>query len=170
MDFDTMYKEHYNVVFRTAKSYLRNVEDAADATQETFISAYEHMDRYDGQRPVATWLVTICKNVCRDKLRKRKRENKVFSSENNPEIAKLLAEGQEDHTTPDSVLEAEERGLSLGQLYLKLQPKIQQALNSRFVDEDSYKEIAEKLDVPVNTAKTWVRRGRRQLEEILSPQ
>lgn len=170
MDFDTMYKDHFDRVLRTAKSFMRNNEDALDATQDTFLKAYESLDSYDGSSALSTWLTQICINTCKDKLRKRKRENKVIYSGDNPEVRQLLTVGEEDNVTPDSVLEAEEEGDTVDTLFLQLPSNIKQALHLKLVEGLGYKEIAAEMDTSINTVKTWVRRGRKKLQQAFSPQ
>lgn len=170
MDIESMYKEHYDKVYRTAVAFLKNREDAFDATQDTFLKASESLDSYDGSSSISTWLVNICMNTCKDKLRKRNRENKVLCSENSPEIASVLHAKLEDIETPDSVLEAEEGGQSFNELFTNLPENLYRAVSLRFLDDLSYKELAAELGVNINTAKTWVRRGRNQLMQAFSPQ
>lgn len=170
MDFNKIYKDYWEQLYSTAVSYLKNREDALDVTQDAFLSAYESLDNYDDSYSLSTWLTQICINKCRDKLRQRKRLNKVLYSENSSEVQALLASRQEDNTTPEQLLEAEEGGMSLEAVFLQLPANILQAVSLKLLEDKSYKEISETMGVPVNTAKTWVRRGRQQLLQAYSPQ
>ena len=58
----------YNLCYRM----LDEPEAAEDAAQETFLRAYQHLDRYDPQRPFATWLLSIAAHYCIDHRRRRK--------------------------------------------------------------------------------------------------
>ena len=63
------YQKHvYNLCFRM----LGEPETAEDAAQETFLRAYQHINRYDRKRPFATWLLSIAAHYCIDCLRRRK--------------------------------------------------------------------------------------------------
>tara|TARA_B100000749_G_C18032716_1_gene303932 strand:+ start:100 stop:519 length:420 start_codon:yes stop_codon:yes gene_type:complete len=64
----------YNVAFRM----LRNTEDAKDAVQEAFISAYRSFARFKGESKVSTWLYRIVVNACLVKSRKQKSRSKYL--------------------------------------------------------------------------------------------
>lgn len=170
MDIETLYKEHYDKVYRTAMAFLKDREDAYDATQDTFLKAHNALDTYDGTSAVSTWLVNICINTCKDELRKRKRENKLIYSDNAPELTAVMEAKLEDIASPLAVMEAEESESALNTMFLSLPDNLYRAVILRFLDDLSYKELAEELGVNINTAKTWVRRGRKQLMQAISPQ
>jgi len=165
MDFQTLYDTHFDRVKRTAKAFLHNEEDALDAVQDTFLKAYESLDSYDeSASSISTWLVMICKSICQDKLRKRKRENKVFVNlEENDNIRK------DETSSPDLLMEAEEDEVALRLEFEKLPDKVKTAFTLRHYDGLSYKAIAEEMNVSINTVKTWIRRGRNTLLQKISP-
>lgn len=167
MDFDKIYTDHFDQIKRTAMSFLRNEEDALDVTQDTFVSVYESLDQYDKSSSLSTWITQICINKCRDKLRKRKKEKRMFV----PLTTKNehLLDSREEVTTPDNILEAEEDEKQIFSQFLGMPDNIREALTYRLVNNYSYKEIAELMAIPINTAKTWVRRGRMQLSKTISP-
>lgn len=165
MDFNKLYQDNYNQVLRTAKAFLKHEEDAKDVAQDTFIKVYDSLDSYDPNYNVSTWITEICINKCKDKLRKRNRENKVFSVNNDKN--EYLLDSMEDQTTPDMILSAAEDEAQLMSCFLNLPVNLSQALTLRFSDELTYKEIGERLKIPENTAKTWVRRGRKQLLQVI---
>lgn len=168
MDFTQLYTDHYDHVLRTARNYLRNHGEAEDAAQDTFLEAYESMDSYDESYAVATWLNRICVNKCRDKLRRRKLENKSFvaMTDNNEHLLDI----QEDLDSPERVMEAEENANKVLQLFLSMPDNISNALTLRLIDGLSYKQVAEKMGSPEGSVKTWVRRGRTQILQAISPQ
>jgi RNA polymerase sigma-70 factor (ECF subfamily) len=58
-------------VFRLARAFLGDADEALDVTQETFVAAHQALPRYDAARPMRAWLSTIVINKCRDHARKR---------------------------------------------------------------------------------------------------
>ena len=168
MDFDKIYLDYYDQVKRTAKSYLRHEEDALDVAQDTFLKVYESLDSYDDSYSLSTWVTEICINKCKDKLRQRKRERQRFAPITGAN--EHLLDSREDQNTPDSILSAEEDGVSIADTFSSLPDNIRQAMTLRFSDELSYREVAEKMGVPLSTVKTWVRRGRSKLMQQVSPQ
>ena len=71
-DFERLVAEHADVVWRFAMSMLRNAADADDAAQETFARAYVALDDFRGASSVRTWLLSICRNLCIDHVRRRR--------------------------------------------------------------------------------------------------
>lgn len=71
--FETAYRRHHALVFRYAYHMLANWEEADDAAQDTFVRAFQALHRFRGDCPLETWLLRICANTCRDRLRSRRR-------------------------------------------------------------------------------------------------
>src|SRR5512139_3324073 len=65
---ETYQRAVYNLTYRM----LGETGEAEDAAQEAFLRAYQHLDRYDPERPFKTWLLSIASNYCIDRLRKRR--------------------------------------------------------------------------------------------------
>lgn len=168
MDFHKLYNENVEAVRRTCLSYLKHDEDAADAVQDTFFKASQSLDSFNDNSSVGTWLISIAKNVCSDKLKARKKDQRLYHSKSNGE--ELWSENYQDVGSPEAILEAEEDGEHMLDIFEQLNDKTKQALKLRFVDELSMKEIAQAMGVPVGTAKTWVHRGRSQILSTISPQ
>lgn len=138
-------------VFGLCLSMLRHREDAEDATQETFVRVVRNLHRWDATRAFEPWLLTIAGNRCRTQLAKRGRRLAVQS----------LDYPVEDHRfTPDSAQPLREEV----QLVLdNLRGEYREAFELFHDHGLSYLEIAETLDVPLGTVKTWVHRARREL-------
>lgn len=170
MDFTKLYKENVESVRKVCLSYLKNPEDVEDATQDTFLNASQHLHSFNDDSSVGTWLISIAKNVCSDKLKQRKKDNKLYHSAVQSDGTELWSESYQDISTPEAILSAEEEGDKLVDAFAFLPEKTKQAMLLRFDEELSYKKIAEHLGVPVGTAKIWVHRGRIHLLDAISPQ
>src|SRR3546814_15365309 len=59
-------------VYRLIVKQIGDADEAMDLTQETFVSGFSALDRYDGERPFRTWIARIALNKCRDWARRRK--------------------------------------------------------------------------------------------------
>ncbi len=126
-------------------------EDAEDATQETFIRVLRNLHRWDQQRDVEPWLLTIVGNRCRTQLAKRMRAPTSFPLE---------------FPVSDRSVEQEIGNQLAEEINLALQSirdDHSQAFVSFHRDGLSYEEIAQAMNVPLGTIKTWVHRGRREL-------
>jgi RNA polymerase sigma factor (sigma-70 family) len=79
-NFDTIYRMHYDKVFRLCKGYFNgNTEIASDATQEVFIKVLENLDSFRNDANIGTWIYRIASNTCLMYLRKQstKKEFKI---------------------------------------------------------------------------------------------
>lgn len=168
MNFDKLYKEHVQSVRKVCNSYLKNQEDTEDAVQDTFFKASQSLDSFNDDSTVGTWLISIAKNVCSDKLKVRKKEQKLYS--NTADVKDFWSDNYQDVGSPEAQLEAEQDASAMLETFDKLNRNEREALSLRYVDDLSFKQVAEKLDVPLGTAKTWVHRGRTHLLGTISPQ
>lgn len=75
--FDMLVERHHAGVFRVALSILGDGDDAADATQETFLKAVRGLERFRGDASFRTWLMTIAANAARGIFRKRGRRREL---------------------------------------------------------------------------------------------
>ncbi len=126
-------------------------EDAEDATQETFLRVVRNLDRWDPERAFEPWLLTIAGNRCRTRLAKRMRRPGTMT----------LDYPIEDRSAEQAraKLLSEEIELVLGEI----REDYRQAFWLFHKHEMCYAEIAETLDIPLGTVKTWVHRARREL-------
>ena len=97
MDFDSIYLEYKDYIYRTCILYLKDHHLAEDCTQDVFIKVYKKQKSYKGKSSLKTWITRICINCCRDMLRKRKAEDNLDES---------LPEDESDHTKKMIVSEA----------------------------------------------------------------
>lgn len=152
----------YNVIFRLTQ----HRELSEEMTQEAFLKAYRNLHTYDPARAFRPWLLKIASNATLSELRKMNRQSTTslneleesgFSPENAP---------HPDNVGRDEVSAALERA-DAGKVVLsaleKLDPRYKQALLLRYQHELSYEEVAETLEVPLNTVRTWLRRGLEKL-------
>jgi RNA polymerase sigma-70 factor (ECF subfamily) len=142
-------------VFGLCYRMLGRREDAEDAAQETFIRVLRSLKRWDENRDFEPWLLAIAGNRCRTALASRRRRPPMDSLDE----AAPVADGE---TGSESHL-AEEVQRAL----LQVRDEYRHAFVLFHEHEKSYGEIAEILDVPLGTVKTWVHRARRDMMELL---
>lgn len=138
-------------VFGLCYRMLGQREDAEDATQETFVRVVNNLHRWDPARAFEPWLLTIAGNRCRTKLAKRKRRPSEMT----------LNYAVSDNTVENRKAELLSEEVSLGLVGIREQYRT--AFLMFHQKEMSYLEIAEVMDVPLGTVKTWVHRARREL-------
>ena len=154
--FSELVRRHHAAIYRVCFRILFDAEDAADATQETFMRAFDKLSTFHSRSTFKTWLVRVAVNVSLN-ARSQQRDGMPLDELRLP-------------ATPSAeavVLQAE----TVAQLYRALQAlpyKHRVAVILRDLEGYSYADVATVLDVPEGTAKGWVHRGRKRLKELLT--
>ncbi|MEQ8788009.1 MAG: RNA polymerase sigma factor [Pirellulaceae bacterium] len=149
--------EHFRGrVFGLCYRMLGHRQDAEDVAQETFVRMLRSLARWDSTREFEPWLLAIAANRCRTALASRKTRP----------APQTLAVPVEDRSGDLQAAEHlnEEMMLALA----SVRDEYRQAFLLFHQQQLSYAEIAESLDCPIGTAKTWVHRARKELIEALS--
>lgn len=160
MDFDELYKDNYKQIRSTISRYLKSEEDIEDVTQTTFFKAYLGMDSFRGDSNVTTWLTRIAINEAISRIRINKREVDTL-------VSITPDDGSEDD--PESILSTKE-GVQEVQRYLATLPEKRFAcIVGRELEGKSFKVLSEEVSTPVSTVKTWVKRDRDRIKDIINP-
>jgi RNA polymerase sigma-70 factor (ECF subfamily) len=137
---------------------LRNPEDANDAVQDTLLKAYKALADFDSDRPLKPWLCRICANCCVDAVRQRRHSG---DSLDDHEYMLQDRNGVDDQATGSirqgQVMEA------IG----RLPEKYRRIILMRHFNHMDVIEIAEELDKPEGTIKSWLFRARALLKKDL---
>lgn len=161
-----MYQEQvYNVAYRL----LGDPDEAADATQETFLKAYERLHQHRGGA-FRAWLLRIATNTCYDILRKRQRESTkslsdVLSAQDAAEDHALFWQSPGD--SPEDLALRREVHRAVQEGLLHLPPEYRVAVVLSDIEGLSYEEIAHVLGIPLGTVKSRLSRGRAMLRDYL---
>ncbi|MEV0971573.1 RNA polymerase sigma factor SigM [Microtetraspora glauca] len=157
--FSEIVKRHRDRMWAVALRTLGDPDEAADAVQDAFVSAYRKAESFRGEAAVTTWLHRIVVNACLDRMR-RKSVRPVADDE-------LIEAAERDTPMPD---QAGEREISMDvSAALKVLPADQRAALV-LVDMMGYsvEDAAGVLGVPAGTVKSRCARGRAKLAPILS--
>lgn len=158
-------------VFSIVYRMVRDRELAEDLTQEVFVRTFNNLGRYDRSYKFSSWLFKIAYNLTVDHLRKKR--VKTISMHGSPdavttdrqEATSLTLESEEE--SPEEVVEARELAGTLEDAIARLRPEYRTAILLRHVEDRPYEEIAEIMDVPLGTVKTYIFRARRELRDML---
>lgn len=163
-------QQHY--VYSIAMSVLKNPDDAADLTQEAFIRLFRSLHQYNGDSRFTTWLYRLVVNLGRDELRRRGRQVPIL----NP-----VRDDSDDTLDPMSVIADDDRwsdpvqAMETRELRERIQSAIEQleehyrlVLTLYYFRDMKYSDIADVLDLPLNTVKSHIRRGKERLAAILT--
>jgi len=168
--FELLMRRHNQMLYRTARSILKDDAEAEDAVQEAYLLAYRGVDRFRGDAKLSTWLVRIVANEAIARFRKQRRSAEViqFDGDSTPE-----------HDPEDSMNESKserpEHAALRAQTRRLLEAKIDQLPDAfrtvfvlRAVEEFSVEETAAALDIPEATVRTRFFRAKGLLREALS--
>lgn len=158
-------------VFSLIYRLVRHRETAEDLAQEAFVKVFQNLDRFDPKYKVSSWLFKIAHNHAIDHLRRRRLDTLSIEGspyDDAPEAGErsgiTLASGDE---TPDAEVESRELGDAIEQAIGRLRPEYRTAVLLRHIEGRPYEEIAQVMDLPLGTVKTYLHRGRAELQGLL---
>jgi RNA polymerase sigma-70 factor (ECF subfamily) len=147
----TRYK---SMAYYVALSFVRNVQDALDISQDAFIRAFRKIKKFDQSRAFYPWFYIILKNLCLDHLRKQRRMSEIPI-----EKIKMF----EDESRNLEVREALWKGIEMLPLVQR------EVIILKYFHQYSYQEIAEIIQKPMGTVMSSLYYAKKKLREILTP-
>ena len=158
----------YSLIYRM----VRNRELAEDLAQDTFIKMLNAINSYRPEFKFSSWIFKIANNAAIDQLRRR--ELDTLSLDGSPHAidaetieATSLQIGSDQESQLDEVA-SRELGLQIEYAIGQLRPEYRNCIILRHVEGRPYEEIAEILDLPLGTVKTYIHRARNELRTLLS--
>ena len=158
-------------VFSLIYRLVRDREKAEDLTQDTFIKVLNAIDRYNPEYKFSSWIFKIAHNTGLDHLRRKQPD--TLSLDGSPH-ARTAAETEASMITPESrgetpeqFTENRELGSEIDTALGTLRAEYRTAIVLCHVEGRPYEEIAEIMDVPLGTVKTYIHRGRKELMQKL---
>ena len=165
--FEQLLLEHQKNVYNLCYRMAGNPDDAMDLSQETFLQAWRCLDQYQFASAFSTWLYRLCSNICIDFLRRRRRQQTVpltFEDADGEEQTYAVPDAQ---PLPEEQVELKLTRETLAAAMAQLLPEHRAVLQLRVVNEMSYEQIADVLDIQIGTVKSRLSRARNQLKKIL---
>jgi RNA polymerase sigma-70 factor, ECF subfamily len=166
--FDELVRRYQDKVYRLSYKILRHEDDAAEALQDAFLSAYRGLGKFKSESTFSTWLYRIATNASLMKYRKR-RDNHVSldQSQSASEDAEPLQLADWTAQPPEELLTAETRRV-MAEGVERLPEELRTVFVLRDIEELSNAEVAEILGLSVAAVKSRLHRGRIQLRERLN--
>ena len=159
-------------VFSLIYRMVRNRELAEDLSQETFIKVLNALASYRPEYKFSSWVFKIANNAAIDHLRRR--ELDTLSLEGSPHAdtaekieATALQIGEKAESALDAVAN-KELGTEIERAIARLRPEYRTCILLRHVEGRAYEEIAEMLNLPLGTVKTYIHRARNELRIALA--
>jgi len=158
-------------IFSLIYRMVRDRELAEDLAQETFVRTLNNLRRYNPSYKFSSWLFKIGYNLTIDHLRKKQLD--IVSIQGAPDAVtpdqqaatRITLEDPDER--PDELLEARSIGEEIEEAIDRLRPEYRTAILLRHVQGYAYEEIAEVMEVPLGTVKTYIHRARNELKEAL---
>lgn len=159
--FEALVRRYRNDVFGLSYHFLRNREEAWDASQEVFIKAHRSIRRFRGDASFKTWVLRIASNHCKDVIKKRKLDT-----------VGLEASGAADRTAhagqgPAEALSAKEVGHAINVALDQMPEKHRTAIVLREFEGLSYQEMAEVMGCSAGTVMSRLHHARKRLQQLL---
>ena len=144
--------------------HVCGMQDARDSAQEALERIVRSVGQFDPSRgEFRTWALTVARNVCRDRLRRRGLERAAFL-DGGDEVASRAVSGAPD---PENLALARADARDVEQALATLPEGQRSALVLFHVHEATYEQIAKTLGVPIGTVMTWIYRARRRLRDAM---
>ena len=149
-----MVNQYQGLLLRMCYIYLRDMELAKDATQDTFLKAYRSLDSFRGECSEKTWLIQIAMNTCRDMQRSAwfRHNDRRITPEDLPQALRL----PDDDDDLDVMCDV-----------MKLPPKLKEVVMLYYWQNMNVNEIAHALGITHSTVSTRLKRAREKLYDVL---
>ena len=158
--YETLFRAHAGAMLAVARRHLGDTDEAADAVQDAFVSAFRAMPRYAGTARLGTWLYRITSNTCLMKLRTRRRSRLV-------PLADHQSVGADPAPSPGDVLALAETVAVVRACIDRLPDPYRTVIGLRDLDELDTDATAARLGTNAAVVKTRLHRARRALRSLL---
>ena len=152
---EELFKENYNSLYYHAYSFINDQELAKDIVNDVFEEVWKKRDKIDISYSPKSFLYSMVKNKCINHLRHQEVEKKYMSR------AMHSSEYDDDYKDYDPILEKIMKAIE------QLPPQARTVFKKCFIENLTYKEAAEELEVSVNTVKTHVANSLKRLRQDL---
>jgi RNA polymerase sigma-70 factor, ECF subfamily len=175
--FEALVREHQRLVFRTLTRLTGAGAQVEDLAQEVFLRLYRALPHFRGDSTISTYLYRIVVNVAQDEWKRRRKERMQLVSEpvfaesdeeHGGWIENFAGDGLQEHArTPEQRMADAEMQVAVEAAMSELAEMERAVLVLYHHEECSYEGIAAALDMPINTVRTHLYRGRKHLSALL---
>ncbi len=159
--FQEIIRRYENMVARTVKGMLGDIQQADDVGQDTFIRLYKSLRDFRGDSKLSTYIQRIAINQSLNEIRRKKRFLSLFfQSDDKEDMTEIDLESGDDEKTKD-IKDYVNMAIS------KLEPDFRSVVILRAIQGYSTKETAEILDLPIGTVLSRLSRAKEQLKGLL---
>lgn len=153
--FGELVRRHQQVVYNLSFRYMRESALAEDMAQEAFLKGFRLLDGFRGDCSFSTWMYRVTCSVCLTELARRKKRGEVE--------LKPVHEGETESTAVEDGDMAE----VVRRCVQQLPERYASIVTLYYLNEMPYEEIADIMEIPMGTLKTWMFRARKELRKIV---
>jgi len=154
--FETLVRDNQRMVYALALRMLKVPTTAEDIAQEAFIKAYRNLETFRTGSKFSTWIYRITYNAAIDHIRKRKDEVELADWD-----------GASNTDTPEENAISRETSREVREALKRISPEYRRVLELFYFSDKKYREVAEIMDLPINTVKTYIYRGKKELLNVV---
>jgi RNA polymerase sigma-70 factor (ECF subfamily) len=157
--FDRLYAGTSARLFAVTLRLMKDRAEAEDLLQDAYIRIWQRADRFrPGQAPAISWMIAVTRNLCIDRIRARQ------SSYAPIEMAEEIPDRG---PTPEMATAEAEQRQQIDKCLEELEDRRAEALRAAYLEGYSYQDLAQRFETPLNTIRTWLRRGLMSLRNCL---
>ena len=159
--FLEIYNEFSQLVYNLSLSYLQNIEDSKEATQDVFVKIHTKLEGFNNKSSLKTWIYRITINHCLDVIKSKNRKYRLFFTRENEDY------DSKDFNHPGAKLESKEEMEKIFREINKLPEKQKTALILKTNEGIPQKEIATVMKMNEKAVESLLTRARKKLKEKL---
>ena len=153
-------------LYGLALRVVRRPEWAQEVLQEAYLGIWRTAPEYRATlSPPLAWMGLIVRSRALDLLRRHRMERSPLLVELDAELADTLDGGAQG---PADLADASEQAVALHQCLDRLEQRQRQVVSLAYLQDLSHSELAQRLQLPLGTVKTWIRRGLEQLRQCMA--
>lgn len=160
--FERQVYEYQDRIYGFACYYLKDKTAAEDVTQDVLLRFWKHRDDVDDDRALG-WLLRVTRNACIDALRKRKTRRNAVTVDTDG-----LERATSTQRSPYAEAELSDFQEHLNEALDAIDEPYRSVVVLREIQGLKYQEISDALDMPINTVKVYIHRGRKKLRQELA--
>lgn len=162
--WESLVRQYSRRIYNLAYRFVARHELAEDLTQDVFMRIYKSLDQYNPEMgDLSNWLMRLARNLIIDDYRRRQRQP-LDGGDDLEDHSHYLRSGTDN---PQRFIERKERRLQVLEAINKLSPDLRQCVVMRDIEEMTYQEIVDRLQIPEGTVKSRINRGRIELAKVL---
>src|SRR3989337_2110332 len=161
--FESIYREYFEFVANVVLRIVKHTDDAEDVAQEVFMTIYKNLKTLRGESALKTWICRIAINTAINHAKKLSREfRQILEHGNDKAVA---------HSPPEDedAIKNQENKKMIARLLDALNPDQRACIVLRNLEGLSYQEIAENLNIPINTVRSRIKRAREAMMSLSKP-